>query len=205
MFSPEFLMTALIVVVVPGTGVIYTVSTGLSRGPRAGLIAAIACTLGIVPHLLAAILGLSAILHAGALVFKVLKYAGVAYLLYLAWNMWSHAGVFEPDSKAEQSSGARIILRGILLNLLNPKLSLFFFAFLPQFISPGSASFTVDLILLSTMFMAMTAAVFSVYGILASSIRGLISRSPRATQWIQRSFSGLLAAFAVRLALAAEE
>jgi threonine/homoserine/homoserine lactone efflux protein len=205
MLTPEFLMTAFIVVIVPGTGVIYTVSTGLSRGPRAGLIAAVGCTLGIVPHLLAAVLGLSAIVHMSAVIFKVLKFAGVAYLLYLAWTMWHHAGVFRADETAQPVRGAQIVARGVLLNLLNPKLSLFFFAFLPQFVSPESATVTIDMILLSAIFMAMTAVVFSIYGLLASSIRGALSRSPKATAWVQRSFAGLLAIFAIRLALAVEE
>ena len=201
----EFLVTALIVVVVPGTGVIYTVSTGLTHGWRSGLVAAAGCTLGIVPHLLAAVLGLSAILQMSAMVFRVLKFAGVAYLIYLAWSMWRHAGVFDPGSEARQRSAGQIIGRGVLLNLLNPKLTLFFFAFLPQFVSADSATSTFDMIGLSGVFMAMTLVVFSIYGILASSIRGALSRSPAATRWVQRSFAGVLAAFAARLAFATEE
>ena len=201
----EFLLTALIVVVVPGTGVIYTVSTSLSRGRQAGLIAAAGCTLGIVPHLLAAVFGLSAILHASALVFRVLRYAGVAYLLYLAVTMWTHFGVFQPGGSGASLNWMQIIGRGVLLNLLNPKLSLFFFAFLPQFISPDSARVTLDMLALSGIFMAMTLAVFSVYSLLASAARVALSRSVRVTRWVQRSFAAVLAWFAIRLAISADE
>ncbi len=200
MFSPEFLLTSLVVVLVPGTGTVYTVSTGLFYGPRASLAAALGCTLGIVPHLLASVLGLSFVLHMSALVFQGLKYAGAAYLLYLAWAMWRDRGALSFGSASPERSARQIIVRAILLNLLNPKLTLFFFAFLPLAISPDAASPLAQLLGLSLVFMAITLAVFAVYGVLASSVRERVARSPKVIVWLRRSFAAAFAALGVRLA-----
>ena len=196
----DFLATSLIVVVIPGTGVIYTVSTALARGRSTGLNAAIGCTLGIVPHLLAAAFGLSAFLHAGALAFRVLKYAGVAYLLFLAYGMIrSKAAGGLPDQASDQVGPGSVVRRGILLNLLNPKLTLFFFAFLPQFL-PTDASLG-SLLGLGAVFMAMTLVVFAVYAVLAAAISNAFASSLKLRRRVEQSMGLLLAGFAVRLAL----
>lgn len=202
MLGPEFLLTSFVVVVVPGTGVIYTVSTGLALRARDGLLAAVGCTLGIVPHLTAGVLGLSALMHNSALAFQLLKYAGVAYLVYLAWSMWRHTGSLSFEtSRSEPRTGIRIVVRGILLNLLNPKLTLFFFAFLPQFVSVSGTDGMGQMIALSALFMLMTLAVFALYGLLASVVRAYVVRSPRSVQRAQRGFAVVFGALAVRLAL----
>ena len=201
MLSPEFLLTSLIVVLIPGTGTVYTVSTGLFYGPRASLAAAVGCTLGIVPHLLASILGLSFVLHMSALVFQGLKYAGAAYLLYLAWAMWRDQGALSFGSASPERSARQIVVRAILLNLLNPKLTLFFFAFLPLAISPDAASPLAELLGLSLVFMALTLAVFAVYGVLASSVRKHVVDSPQVILWLRRSFAAAFAALGLRLAV----
>ena len=200
MFSTEFLLTALVVVLLPGTGVIYTVSIGLAHRWRASLAAALGCTAGIIPHLTASILGLSAILHISARVFQVLKYAGSLYLLYLAWTMWRDTGSFKIIPSAPKMSGFQIALKGILINILNPKLTIFFFAFLPQFVSPESVAPTQQMIGLSAFFMGMTLAIFSLYGVLASGISKYLINSPKAIQRVQRSFAIIIAALAVKLA-----
>src|SRR5215217_1553000 len=127
MITPEFLFTPLGVVLIPGTGAIYTITTGLTLKWRASIAAAIGCTLGIVPHILASVLGLSAILNMSAQVFSVLKLAGAVYLLYLAWNMWREAGTLEINGKSRETSITQIIVKAIAINLLNPKLTIFFF------------------------------------------------------------------------------
>jgi threonine/homoserine/homoserine lactone efflux protein len=195
--SIEFLITSLIVVVVPGTGVIYTVSVALGSGRRRGLIAAIGCTLGIVPHLLAAVLGLSGFMHAGALAFRILKYVGVAYLLFLAVSM-ARAKVVFGEREEDPTGATRVIVRGILLNLLNPKLTLFFFAFLPQFLSVDAA--TVSLLGLGAVFMALTLAVFALYAIGAARVGEMFREKAGLRQWLQRSMAALLAGFAIKLA-----
>ena len=201
--SLEFLITALIVVLVPGTGVIYTVAVGLGKGRQASIAAAFGCTLGIIPAILASVVGLSALMHTSALVFQLVKYAGVAYLLYLAWQTLRQSGPL--DLKADRSSGkslAAIARTGFLINILNPKLTLFFMAFLPQFVSPVAANPTLDMIMLGGVFMAMTFAVFVVYGLCASLVGTRVLRSDRVMAWMRRTVALAFAGFGLRLALA---
>ena len=204
MINPEFLLASLVVVLIPGTGVIYTITTGLTLKWRASIAAAIGCTLGIVPHILASILGLSALLNMSAQVFSALKIAGAVYLLYLAWNMWREAGTLEINQKSIGSSVTQIVIKAIAINLLNPKLTIFFFAFLPLFVSKDSASPTLEMIILSTVFMGMTFLIFALYGILASGISAYLINSSRAVKRLQQAFAAVLALFAVKLALSEE-
>jgi len=197
--SGEFLLTALVVALVPGTGVIYTVSSGLFGGRRPSALAAVGCTLGIVPHLLAATLGLSAVVHTSARVFQGLKLAGVAYLLYLAWGMWRSTGSLSFRPTGRRSARA-VVVRGATVNLLNPKLTIFFLAFLPQFVDPGSAA-TPQLLLLGAVFMAVTLVVFLGYGALASTVRARVVGSPTVVQRLQRGFAAAFAGLGVHLAL----
>jgi len=201
MFSTEFLITSLVVVLIPGTGVIYTVSTGLFLGWRASIAAAFGCTAGIIPHLSASILGLSAILHMSSLAFQAVKFAGAAYLLYLAWSMWRETGSLKFDSPTTQSGLWKIITKGFLINILNPKLSIFFLAFLPLFVSPSASSPTFQMIILGVMFMAMTLIIFILYGISANGVRRYVVNSPRVILWLQRSFAATFAALGVKLAM----
>lgn len=201
MLSTEFLVTSLVVVLVPGTGVIYTVSTGLLQRWRASIAAALGCTLGILPHLTASILGLSAILHMSALVFQGIKIVGSLYLLYLAWSMWRDTGVLKLERSAQKTDALQIALKGFLINILNPKLTIFFFAFLPLFVSPDAVSPTGQMLGLGAVFMAMTWVIFALYGILASGVSTYLISSPRAIRRMQRSFAVIFAALAARLAL----
>jgi threonine/homoserine/homoserine lactone efflux protein len=171
MIGPEFLITALIVVIAPGTGVVYTLSVALTRGWRAMAAAAVGCTFGIVPHLVAAILGLAAILHASALAFQIVKFAGVAFLLYMAWMTLREAGAMNVGAGQTPRTYRKTALRAVAINVLNPKLSLFFLAFLPQFISPGAGNETLQMAVLGGVFMVLTFAVFLVYGFAAAAAR----------------------------------
>ncbi len=202
--SIQFLITALVVVIAPGTGVIYTLAVGLAQGRRAALIAALACTVGIVPHLLAAISGLAAVLHSSALLFQVVKFAGVAYLLYLAWQTLRHDGALSVsgDRNAQGGQSAWIIARrGVTLNLLNPKLSLFFLALLPPFLSGDPATTTHELLMMGAVFMVLTLAVFALYGIFAAAARDRLLGSARVMRWLNRGFAAIFAALAARLAI----
>lgn len=201
MINTEFLLTALVVVLVPGTGVIYTVSTGLARRWRASLAAALGCTLGILPHLAATILGLSAILHLSAVAFQAVKIAGSLYLLYLAWSLWRDTGTLKLDAAAPQINPLQIIIKGILINILNPKLTIFFFAFLPLFVTPEAASPTRQMLGLGAVFVLMTLVVFALYGILASGVSSYLINSPKALKRVQKSFAVLFAILAARLVL----
>lgn len=201
MLSLEFLMTSLIVVLIPGTGVIYTVSTGLLQGSRASAFAALGCTLGILPSLLACIFGLAAIVHTSAVTFQIIKFAGVAYLLYLAWGMWQETGGLILDDKKDKSGLLKVCTKGFLINILNPKLSIFFLAFLPQFISPQVEAPLINMLLLGGVFMVMTLIVFVLYGLLANSVSTYIGNSPKVMKYVQRTFSASFAMLGAKLAL----
>jgi len=198
--SPEFLLTTLVIVATPGTGVLYTLAAGLSRGAGASVVAALGCTLGIVPHMLAAITGLAALLHTSALAFAVLKYLGVAYLLYMAWSTLRETGALAVEETAPRPA-LRVVASGVLVNLLNPKLTIFFFAFLPQFVGAGEASTTLRMLELSAVFMLVTFAVFALYGVFAAAVRHHVTSRPGVMTWTRRVFGGALVALAGRLAL----
>lgn len=199
--SLQFLLTAIVVVLIPGTGVIYTLAIGLGQGRAAAVAAATGCTIGIVPHLLAATLGLAAILHASAVLFTAVKIAGVAYLLWLAWSSLSAGGALavHPDRGAEPAW--RIARRGALINILNPKLSIFFLALLPPFLSGDPSTATAEMVLLGAVFMALTFAIFVIYGAFAAATRDRLLKNARAMRWLNRSFAAIFAALAGRLAL----
>jgi threonine/homoserine/homoserine lactone efflux protein len=198
----DFLVTSLIVVVSPGPGVLYTLGAGLARGARASVVAAFGCTLGILPHMAAAILGLAALLHASALAFQILKYAGVAYLLYMAWGTLRETGALRVERTSDPRSATRVITSAILLNLFNPKLSIFFLAFLPQFVHASDPQPLARMLGLSAVFMGLTFGVFAGYGMFAASVRQHVIARPRVLAWLRRTFAGAFAALGVRLALA---
>jgi threonine/homoserine/homoserine lactone efflux protein len=200
--SIEFLVTSLIVIVSPGTGVLYTLAAGLSRGSRASVVAAFGCTIGIVPHMAAAILGLAAVLHTSALAFQAFKVLGVAYLLYMAWNTMRERGSLQVAQEIDTRSAVRVTVTAILINILNPKLSIFFLAFLPQFVSAGEPDPLWRMLTLSGVFMLMTFVVFVGYGVFAASIRDHVISRPRVLTWMRRSFAAAFVALGTKLAFA---
>jgi threonine/homoserine/homoserine lactone efflux protein len=200
--SIEFLITSLIVIASPGIGVLYTLAAGLSRGPRASVVAAFGCTLGIVPHMAAAVLGLAALLHTSALAFQTLKYLGVAYLLYMAWSALREQGALKVETNVDARSARQVIVHAILVNILNPKLSIFFLAFLPQFVSADEPHPLMLMLAQSGVFMLLTFVVFVGYGLFAAAIRQHVISRPRVLTWMRRVFAGAFAALGARLALA---
>jgi len=200
--SWSFLLTSLIVVASPGTGVLYTLAAALTRGSRASLAAAFGCTLGIVPHMMAAMLGLAAVHHTSALAFAALKWGGVLYLLYMSWQALREQGALAVQGDISERSVGRVIVTGFLINILNPKLSIFFLAFLPQFIAADEAHVLARMLELSGAFMAMTLAVFVVYGLCAASVREHVISRPRVMAWLRRSFAAGFAALGAKLAFA---
>jgi len=200
--SLAFLITSLILVASPGTGVLYTLAAALTRGSRASVAAAFGCTLGILPHMAAAMLGLAAVLHTSALAFAALKWCGVLYLLYMSWQALRETGTLAVQTRIKERSSLSVILTGFLINILNPKLSIFFLAFLPQFI-PAEAAHSLPLMLqLSGAFMAMTFVVFVGYGLFAASLREQVISRPKLMMWMRRGFAGAFAALSARLAFA---
>jgi threonine/homoserine/homoserine lactone efflux protein len=202
MMSWSFLLTSLIVVVSPGTGVLYTLAVALTRGSRASVAAAFGCTLGIVPAMSAAMLGLAAVLHTSALAFSALKWCGVIYLLYMAWQALQETGALAVEGRLDQRSSWQVIVKGFLINILNPKLSIFFLAFLPQFIAAGEIHPLARMLELSAAFMLMTFVVFVLYGLFASLVRDRAVSKPGVMKWLRRAFAGGFALLGARLALA---
>lgn len=200
MISFEFLITSMIVVLLPGTGVLYTMSNGLFNGKKASIWAAIGCTFGIVPHLIASTLGLSAIIHQSALAFQVIKYMGVFYLLYLSWNMWNDNGTLDFNSEKPKEKGIMIASKAVLINILNPKLTIFFLSFLPQFVPQNSSNVTASMLLLSIVFMGLTLLVFLIYGVFAFKAKEYLITSNGAIKRIKQSFAGIFALLGLKLA-----
>ena len=200
--SIEFLVTSLVVIASPGTGVLYTLAAGLSRGSRASVVAAFGCTLGIVPHMAAAVMGLAALLHTSALAFQTLKYLGVAYLLYMAWSALRDKGALRVEPDVGARSAMQVTVTAILINILNPKLSIFFLAFLPQFVTADEPHPLPRMLMLSCVFMLLTFAVFVGYGLFAASIRNHVISRPHVLTWMRRTFAAAFVALGAKLALA---
>lgn len=201
--SVEFFITSFIVVLIPGTGVIFTISTALMQGRRASLYTAIGCTLGIVPHLLATIFGLATLMHTSALAFTVLKYAGVLYLFYLAYTSWKDQSILVSErATACPAKATALVTKAILLNIFNPKLTIFFLAFLPQFIHPETGNALMQLTQLSLIFMGLTLIVFVLYGLLAHQFRRIVLESARIQTWLKRSFAAVFTGLGLQLAFA---
>jgi threonine/homoserine/homoserine lactone efflux protein len=199
--SITFLLTTLLIVASPGTGVVYTLAAGLSRGGRASVLAAFACTLGIVPHLLAATMGLAALLHSSALLYETMKYLGVAYLLFMAWQSFRENGALKVEARPDRRSASRVLTDGVLVNILNPKLSIFFVAFLPQFIPADEPSPLLRMVELSGVFMALTFVVFAIYGLFAAAMRDHVVSRPAAMAWMRRAFAAAFVGLGAKLAL----
>ena len=199
----EFLITSIVVILLPGTGVLYTLAMGLNAGIRASILAALGCTLGILPHIVASIAGLAALLHASALAFQVIKYLGLAYLIYMAWSVLRDASALTITEREARVPASRVIATGFLLNILNPKLSLFFLAFLPQFVPASTPSPTLFMLGLAGVFMALTFIVFVFYGAFASAARRHVIARPGVTIWLRRGFAGAFGLMGLRLALSA--
>lgn len=197
-----FVLTSLVVVASPGTGVLYTLATALSSGSRASVVAAFGCTLGILPHMAAAIMGLAALLYTSALAFETLKYIGVAYLLYMGWRTLREHGALRVEKGTRDRPYGQVIISAIAVNLLNPKLSIFFFAFLPQFVKSDAPDRIPLMIELSAVFMLVTFVVFVGYGLFAASIRSHVISRPQVLTWMRRCFAGAFVALGVKLALA---
>lgn len=199
--SWEFLLTSLVIVASPGTGVLITLTAGLTRGRRAAIVAAFGGTLGIIPHMIAAITGLAAILHASALAFEVIRYAGVAYLLYMAWQTLRENGALAIDDTPSARTDFEVIRSAILVNILNPKLSIFFFAFLPQFVGAEAGTPVLEMLELSLVFMAMTFVVFVIYGIFAAAVRSHVVSRPSVLTVMRRTFAAAFVGLGIKLAL----
>ena len=199
-----FLITSLIIILIPGTGVIYTISTGFSKGKKASMFAALGCTAGIVPHLCASIILSSLLMKNSPKAFLIIKIIGAFYLLYLGLGMLFSKSGLNFDNARTEDKFIGIVPRGILINLLNPKLTLFFFSFLPQYVSSNSQNYTIECIMYGFAFMLLTFAVFIGYGMLAGTTKKFMINSPKCINLIQKLFGILFIIFAIQLAFSSK-
>ena len=184
----------------PGAGSIYTISTGLFRGWRSSIAAALGCTAGIIPHLLFSILVLSSVYEYSTETFQAIKYIGAVYLLYLSYSMWNEFGESEFLENSDQKKDKlKIILNAVFINLFNPKLSVFFLAFLPLFVSLESNFPVFQFIFLSIIFMLMTLIVFIIYGLFAHNVSKYFRKSGVLYIWTQRAFAVIFVILGAKL------
>ncbi|PZM13042.1 LysE family translocator [Rhizobium tubonense] len=198
----EYLLTSMIVILLPGPGVLYTLAYGLSKGWRASILAAFGCTFGIVPSIAASVVGLAALLHASALAFQIIKYLGVAYLFYMAWGTLRSGGALQISEQQATVPPTKIVVNGFLLNIFNPKLSIFFLAFLPQFVPANIPNPTSYMLGLAAIFMLLTFIVFVGYGAFASATRRYVISRPGIMLWLRRGFAGAFGLLGLKLAIA---
>jgi threonine/homoserine/homoserine lactone efflux protein len=197
-----FLGASLLLTVAPGPDNTFVVAQGISRGRRAAVITALGMCSGVSVHTTAAALGISALLYASGTAFAVLKWLGAAYLLHLAWKALREGDLALPQADAADLPPWRLFRRGFFMNVVNPKVGLFFLAFLPQFVSPGAGSPAFQMFALGLLFMAQGVAVFVAIAFLAGTVGDTLRKRPRLSRWFNRLTAGVLATLAVRLALA---
>lgn len=202
MISLEYIIAALLVILVPGTGVIYTIGIALMNNFSQVVFAALGCTLSITPHLLATVFGVATILHTSAVLFTVLKFLGVMYLLYIAYCMYKDKGILELKNENKFVSNYQVFKNGFLLNMLNPKLSIFFLAFIPQFISNTTSTPMLDMFIMGMFFMILTFLVFLIYGAFAGMIKNKVMQSKIILRNTQKCFALIFAILAYKLARA---
>ena len=201
MTTYTFFITSLIIILLPGTGVIYTISVGILNGKKASVLAAFSCTLGILPHLCTSIALSTLLLQMNPKVFTIIKLTGALYLLYLGCKMMFSKENLEFQPAKKDIAPLTILQQGILINLLNPKLTLFFFSFLPQYIRGNKNNFAFQSFLLGVAFMLLTLIIFIGYGILAGTAKKFIIASPKRMAMLQKCFAIIFVLFAVKLAL----
>jgi len=195
-----FTVASLVLIATPGQDMILVMSRSLVQGPRAGIVTAAGVSVGLIGHTVLATLGLGAILRTSELLFVALKLAGAAYLVYLAFGLlWTRQAELVVGSTTLRSGG-RLFLDGALSNLANPKIAIFYFAFLPQFVSPGADQPTVAIFALGLAFALLTFAVKGPVGLSAGLLSAWLRAHPRGLRWLYRSSGLVLLALGLRLA-----
>jgi threonine/homoserine/homoserine lactone efflux protein len=195
-----FALAALLLVLTPGPNMVYCVSRSLVQGPRAGLLSLVGVVLGFGVHLLAAALGLTALLMALPMAFDALRIAGAAYLLWLAWQAVRPGAAAPLQPRALAPAGRRRLLAmGFMTNLLNPKVAMFYVSFFPQFLHPERGHWLAQCLLLGALQIAISASVNALLVLFAGRVSGWLNRTPRwiaAQRW---AMGGVLALLAARI------
>jgi threonine/homoserine/homoserine lactone efflux protein len=195
-----FTLASLVLIATPGQDMVLVMSRSVAQGAGAGAVTAAGVSLGLVGHTLLATLGLGAVLRASELLFIALKLLGAAYLIYLAVGLLRSSRAELLLGSVGQRSPMRLFVDGALSNLSNPKIAIFYFAFLPQFVTPGSSQPTLTIFALGIAFAALTFAVKGPVGLFAGLLSGWLRAHPGALVWLYRGSGVVLLGLAVRLA-----
>jgi len=196
-----FLGASVALSLAPGPDNIFVLTQGIARGRKAAIITALGMCSGVSVHTTAAAFGISALFYSSIVAFNIIKYAGALYLLYLAFKTLAARSAISL-AKADDRSGFALFRRGFIMNVLNPKVAMFFLAFLPQFISPGTSHFTLHMLLLGFIFMLQAIIVFCMIGYFSGSIGNLILTRPRIGKYLDFLTAGIFISLGIRLALA---
>ena len=198
----SFLLASIALTLAPGPDNTFVVAQGISRGRRAAVTTALGMACGISVHTSAAALGISALLYSSAYAFTILKFAGAAYLLYLAFKSLKEQSLILRQENGTPPNGFAMFRRGFIMNVLNPKVALFFLAFLPQFVSGGAGNAALQMLLLGVIFMVQAAVLFSIIGWMSGSVGALVLKRPHIGKYFGWLSAGIFASLGVKLALA---
>ncbi len=198
----SFFATAVLLAYAPGPDIVFVLAQSAVYGAKAGLATTCGLMTGLCVHTALVTAGVAALIQASPTAFLLLKAAGALYLLYLAWLSW-RAGAMRADGVKPAFPGCLALYRrGIFMNVTNPKVSIFFLAFLPQFVRPGAGDELAQLLGLSATFMLMTFVIFAIYGLLAHAFRKAVVESQQVQAWLRRGFAASFAGLGANLALA---
>lgn len=195
-----FLGASAALTIAPGPDNIFVLTQGIARGRKPAIVTALGMCSGISVHTTAAAFGLSAVFYSSAVAFNVVKYAGAAYLLYLAWKTLAEQSTITL-SNADGRATVALFKRGFIMNVLNPKVAMFFLAFLPQFVTPDTEFFALQMLLLGLIFMVQAVLIFCLIGFFSGSIGNFILARPRIAKYFDWLTAGVFASLGVRLAL----
>ena len=196
-----FVTASLALIVVPGPDMIYVLTRGVSQGRAAGLVSAVGVCSGLQVHTAFVALGLSAILAQSALAFSMVKYAGAAYLFYLGVRTMLDKEGFSAPDRAERTKLRVVFRQGVLSNVLNPKVALFFLAFLPQFVDPGAGTPGLQMLGFGFAFTLMGLAVLSIVALTSGALGERLKRSPSLASALRWLTGSVLVALGLRLAI----
>ena len=188
-------------IIAPGPDMFYVITRGMAHGRKAGMLSAFGVVCGILVHTTAAALGLTLILQSSAIAFLLVKYVGATYLLYLGVKAWRDKSIFSLHSPTSAMNSIALFWQGVLSNILNPKIAIFFLAFLPQFVDKGSGHLAIQMFFLGLTFAGMGLCFLLVVGYSSGAIGGWLTRRPNFAHFLQRLAGGILIGLGIRLAL----
>ena len=196
-----FVTVSWALIIAPGPDMLYVITRGVTQGRKAGILSAVGVICGTLVHTTAAAFGLTLILQTSALAFILIKYLGAIYLIYLGIKALREKSTFSLDTSASNVSFRKIFWQGVLSNVLNPKIAIFFLAFLPQFVDKGSPDVTSQMVILGLTFAGFGLCFLLAVGYSSGTIGGWLTQRSHSARFLQRFASGILIALGVRLAL----